>query len=182
MFSSPSAQHSTALHSVAIGDIDLPANLAIARCSALLQASEMENSEVRLNNLRLLLASERGTQKDFAAKIGTSANSLNQMLTTHRNVGTQTARKIETKFKLSRGWMDQPRQKEWETMVLAAYDERLSRSRAVSHRGITIAARVDSLMDDRAVDLILNMIDILEDRQAAKEDPSPPARKRSSAE
>lgn len=150
----------------------------MAPTSRLLQASVMENSEVRLKNLQLLRTNEGGTQKDFAAKIGTSPNSLNQMLTRHRNVGTQTARKIETKFKLSRGWMDQPRQKEWETMLLAAYDERLSRSRAVSRRGISIAARVDSLMDDRAVDLILNMIDILEERQAAKEESAPPNPKR----
>jgi transcriptional regulator with XRE-family HTH domain len=132
----------------------------------------MENSEVRHKNLQLLRTNEGGTQKAFAAKIGTSPNSLNQMLTRHRNVGTQTARKIETRLKLSRGWMDQPRPKEWETMLLAAYDERLSRSRAVSRRGISIAARVDSLMDDRAVDLILNMIDMLEERQSAQE-PSP---------
>lgn len=169
MFSSPSQQHSTTLHSVAIGDIVNPANLSMAPTSRLLQASVMENSEVRLRNLQLLRSSERGTQKDFAAKIGTSPNSLNQMLTRHRNVGTQTARKVEKRLKLSRGWMDQPRPKEWETMMLASYDERLSRARAVSRRGITIAARVDSLLDDRAVDLILEMIDLLEERQAAKD-------------
>lgn len=119
--------------------------------------------------MQLLRSNERGTQKDFAAKIGTSANTLNQMLTRHRNVGTQTARKVEKRLKLSRGWMDQPRPKEWEIMMLATYDERLARSRAVSRRGITIAARVDSLLDDRAVDLILEMIDLLEERQAAKD-------------
>lgn len=182
MFSSPSREHSTTLHSVAIGDIATLANLSMAHSSRLLQATGMENSEVRLKNLQLLRSGERGTQKDFAAKVGTSPNSLNQMLTRHRNVGTQTARKVEKRLKLSRGWMDQPRPKEWETMMLASYDERLSRSRAVSRRGITIAARVDSLLDDRAVDLILNMIDILEERQAAQDGSALPNPKHPSSE
>lgn len=154
----------------------------MAPTSRLLQNFEMENSEVRLKNLQLLRHNEGGTQKAFAAKIGTSPNSLNQMLTRHRNVGTQTARKIELRLKLSRGWMDQPRPKEWETMLLAAYDERLSRSRAVSRRGITIAARVDSLVDDRAVDLILNMIDLLEEQQLTKAGIALPNPKRPSSD
>lgn len=179
---SPLPEHSTSLHSVAIGCDLITAKSAIAPTSTLLQASVMENSEVRLKNLQLLLASERGSQKDFAAKIGTSPNFLNQMLTTHRNVGTQTARRIETRLKLSRGWMDQPRPKEWETMILAAYDERLSKSRAVSRRGISIAARVDSLTDDRAVDVLLDMLDILEERQAVRQGTSSQNAKRPSSE
>lgn len=182
MFSGPSPDGSTTLHSVAIGSIASEANLSMDSSSSLLQARVMENSETRFKNLQLLLAAQSGTQKEFAVKIGTSANVLNQWLRRHRNVGGTTARRVEKRLKLSHGWMDQPRPKEWENMMLASYDERISRSRAVSRRGVTIAARVDSLMDDRAVDLILDMIDILEERQAAASGSALQSQKRPTSE
>lgn len=161
-------EHSTELHSVAIGCIHNPAQLAMASDSALLQAEIMLISEVRLLNIQLLRAKARGTQKDFAARIGTTANSLNQMLTKHRNVGDRTARRIEKLLKLAHGWMDQSRPMEWENMLLAAYDERFAPSRVVSRQGTAIAARLDSLADDRAVEHVVSLIAMYEEIQAAK--------------
>lgn len=68
----------------------------------------MENKEIRLANLKILIAGF-GTVTEFADKVGTDRNYLFQILSakTKACVGTRLARSIEAAFDLPRGWMDQ---------------------------------------------------------------------------
>lgn len=140
------------------------ANMEIATRSCLLQNHDMLIDETRLKNLKLKLHEFGGKQKDFAAKIGTSPNSLNQYLTSHRKIGVKGARGIEKNLGLSHGWMDQPHIKEWEVANILQSDRNV-RFLARHQIGTSIAMRIDALLDDRAVRQITSLLEFLEDQQ-----------------
>lgn len=119
--------------------------------------------ETRQKNIVCLWRQRAILQKDFAKLVVVSANQMNQYFTGFRNMGPRTARKVETKLKLPRGWIDEPHPEEWE-LSNSAYDGRV-RSRALSRIGATLAARIESLTDDRAVEKITELIELLEERQ-----------------
>ena len=64
--------------------------------------------EIRIMNLKLLLAETGFSQDKFAKEINTSPSYISQMCSkfTKRNMGDQIARKIEITFHKPRGWMD----------------------------------------------------------------------------
>lgn len=135
-------------------------------------------SKTRLKNLQLLWgrADQRGIlQKDFAATVGTSANNFNQYLTGHRNVGDRMVVKVETRLKLPHGWMDTPHPEEWE-LSNHAYDGR-ARSPALSRTAAMLAARIESLTDEKAIEQIVSLIEFCEVRQAQTEGAPPGAHK-----
>lgn len=65
----------------------------------------MKEMEIRLINLKKL-ESRYKTQVELAEAIDFSTGYLNHLMTGHRNIGEKTARKIESKLDLPRGWMD----------------------------------------------------------------------------
>ncbi|AQQ67470.1 hypothetical protein Mag101_07330 [Microbulbifer agarilyticus] len=71
----------------------------------------MEIKDVRKKNLNLL-ADEHG-RAEIAERLGyPDTNYLNQLCGGHTDMGSRTARKVEERFQLPRGWMDYPQQAE----------------------------------------------------------------------
>lgn len=68
----------------------------------------MDVKEIRKANLRYLIG--KGTIRDFAEKADTDPAYISQILSAKiaRDVGHDLARKIEERFQLGHGWMDQP--------------------------------------------------------------------------
>lgn len=166
---SPCREHSISLHSLASRYTNTIAKLAIDCRSTLLHARVMLIKETRLLNLRLIYASHGGTQKAFAKAIGTSANTLNQMFTATRNVGERTARRIEKLKNLTHGWMDQPHPADWERMQQMSYDERIPR--ALSRFGASLAARIEAITDEHAIEAIEQVVTMAEKLESRQRNP-----------
>lgn len=127
----------------------------------------MRLEEKRKRNIVSLWRQRGILQKDFAKLVGTTPNTFNQYVTGVRNVGNRMARKVEIKLKLSEGWMDDMHPEEWE-LSNSAYDGRV-RPRALSRIGATLAARIDALTDERAIEKVTEFLELLEERQARTE-------------
>lgn len=76
----------------------------------------MEIKDIRMRNLNLL-ADQHG-RTAIAEKLGYPDNNyINQLCGGHTNLGSRTARKVESAFGLPTGWMDYP---QWEGGVKEA--------------------------------------------------------------
>lgn len=67
----------------------------------------MDTKEIRLANLRALLAEAGGKQIRLAERLKKSASQLNQWFSGHRTITEDSAREIEANAKKPRGWLDQ---------------------------------------------------------------------------
>lgn len=68
----------------------------------------MSLKDVRLDNLRLLLAEAGGKKTDLAKLIGKSPPQISQWFSGNRTITEDTAREIEASAKKPPGWLDQP--------------------------------------------------------------------------
>lgn len=70
----------------------------------------MTISEIRRANVRALIGSDRGRQADIARRASMSDSQLSQILseTNPKNIGNLIARRLESVFAVSRGWLDTP--------------------------------------------------------------------------
>ncbi len=67
----------------------------------------MDTKEIRLANLRALLAEAGGKQIRLAERLKKSASQLNKWFSGHRTITEDSAREIEANVKKPRGWLDQ---------------------------------------------------------------------------
>lgn len=74
--------------------------------NVLLNAPDMDNKEIRRQNL-LLLKGE-GTLEDLASKTDSDPAHLSQIKNGTRKMGDEVARRFEKKLRKNRGWMDMP--------------------------------------------------------------------------
>lgn len=68
---------------------------------------DMTAKEYRYAHL-LLFIDEAGGVDSFAAKVGLSPNYISQLKGRHSDIGDRTARNLESKLGLEKGYMDRP--------------------------------------------------------------------------
>lgn len=69
----------------------------------------MDISEIRRQNLKLLIDQHAGSnQAKFGQLVDWNRSTVNQYLHGARNIGNPSARKLEKKLGLHKGWMDTP--------------------------------------------------------------------------
>lgn len=81
--------------------------MKINNVTMLLMTNEATIEEIRLANARALAATEK-TRAAFAAKIGVEPSRISQIIGKNptKQIGTDTARRIELAYSKKKGWMD----------------------------------------------------------------------------
>lgn len=107
----------------------------------------MEIAEIRRSNLRRLVGRYE-SQLAFAEHAKLGVQYLNQLLSSHRNMGEKTARKIETALKLDLGWLD-------------GRDDKAQEKTGLSPRATKIGQMFDRLPPDKQ-DALQKIVDALD--------------------
>jgi phage repressor protein C with HTH and peptisase S24 domain len=110
--------------------------------------------EIRVRNLRLLIAESGLSQGAFALKVDTAPAYISQIFskTTKRSLGDLMARKIETKLNLPKAWMD--------TLHTAEEYQALRKGikTPVAHNLLGVLDLYDEELDEHSDDVLLDFL------------------------